>query len=422
MTFYKSCKPAFSLATVGAALCLAAGPSAAQSSYPGISGVRLSGFGTVGVAHAQAPAGWGFRRSIEQPSSSHDTRVDVDSRLGVQLNYAASSRFELVGQLVAVRRTAEASDSDAIEWAFAAYRPTADLSIRAGRLNLDQFVMSDYRNVGFGYLYARPPVEYYGSIPSNLDGADISQSWTSGDVRWRAKGFGGRSKTRGLPLTGAFGVALTRESGGLVMRAGWSRAKLEGNGVSLGRLLAGLDQIRALPIPSVAAEAATLRNGLDLAARPLVYATVGLSYEQEQWQYAAELTRLSVGNSNVHAGYASLGRRFGELTVFGMVSGARSSASPVATPAWGASLAPVVGPAAAQQAQQLGALAAYAASQSIRQTTVSLGGRWDIHPRVALKLQWDHVKIRPYGGFLWSQSTAEAGRANVATVLIDFVF
>jgi hypothetical protein len=422
MNPHKPGNPTFSVAVVGAAMSLFTCTCTAQQSEAEGNGLRISGFGTMGLVHSQAPEGWGFSRSSEQPPSERSTRFDVDSRLGVQVNYAASSQIELVGQLLATRRRPDAPASDAIEWAFAAYRPTADLALRVGRLNLDQFVMSDYRNVGFAYLYARPPVEYYGTIPSNLDGADVTRTWSSDEVRWRAKGFVGRSKTVGIPLTNAFGFALTRESDGLLLRAGWSHANLAHNSDSLTPLLDGLDQVRALPIPSIAAEATALRGAIDLAARPLTYATLGMTYEQGSWQTAAELTRIALGNSNVKAGYASIGRRIGDVTVFGVVSGASSGAPVMGTPAWGASLAPIIGSAAAQQAQVLGATAAYVASQSIRQTTYSLGGRWDIHPRMALKVQWDHVKIKANGGFLWSNATSDPGSANVTTVLLDFVF
>jgi hypothetical protein len=422
MNPHRSGKPTFSLAFVSAALLLLAGPCAAQASETEGSGIRISGFGTVGVVHTEAPAGWGFRRSFQQPAGTQATRADVDTRLGVQLNYATNSQIELVGQVIAKRRLPDAAAGDAVEWAFAAYRPTAELAIRAGRLNLDQFLMSEFRNVGFAYLYVRPPVEYYGTIPSNLDGADVTRTWTLDDTRWRAKGFLGRSKTTGIALTNVVGLALARESDGLLVRAGWTRARLAHNFDGVTPVLEALDQIRSLPIPSVSAEAAVLRSYIDLAAEPLTYATLGMTYEHGPWQTAAEVMRVTFGNADTKAGYASIGRRIGEVSLFGMVSGATGGPSIVATPAWGGLLTPVIGPAAAQQAQMLGAMAAHAASQSSRQTTVSLGARWDIHPQMALKVQWDHVRVRANGGYLWSKATSDPGSANVATVLLDFMF
>ncbi len=423
MTQYPIGKSSLSLSAISVALCLFASTGAAHSSEPeGSGGVRFSGFGTLGVVHSEAPEGWGFLRHNDQPSSTHKTRFDTDSQVGIQLNYAASSKIELVGQLLATRREARAPLADAIEWAFAAYRPTADLTLRVGRLNLDQFVLSDYRNVGFAYLYARPPVEFYGSIPSNLDGLDATRVWGFNESRWRAKGFVGRSKINGIPLTGTLGASLSRESDGLLLRAGWMRAKLARNASGLTTLLNGLDTVRALPVRTVATQADDLHRYLDLAAKPLTYVTLGMTYEQGAWQTAAEVARISLGDTNVKAGYASIGRRIGDVSLFGVVSGSTSGRSAVATPAWGTSLAPVIGPAAAQQAQALGAIAANTASRSTRQTTYSLGGRWDIHPRLALKVQLDHVKIRAHGGFLWSNATSDPGSANIATAMLDFVF
>ncbi len=422
MNSYRFGIPSFSIASIGAAMCLFASTCLAQSAEAEGSGLRISGFGTLGVVHTEAPAGWSFLRNVEQPSSTRSARVDVDSRLGIQLNYAANSQIELVGQLLAARRLPGASAGDAVEWGFVAYRPTADLAVRTGRLNLDQFVMSDYRNVGFAYLYARPPVEYYGLIPSTLDGADITRTWSLDDSRWRAKGFVGRSKTTGIALSDVYGISVSREADGLLLRAGWTSAKLTRNSRNITLLLGGLDQIRALPIPAIAAEADALRGALDLSARPLTYTTLGLTYDHEHWQVAAELANVSIGRSSVKVGYASIGRRFGAVTLFAMMSGAKDSAPAAATPAWGEVLAPLIGPAAAQQAQVLGATAAYAASQSLRQTTVSLGSRWDIHPRLALKVQWDHVRIQANGGYLWSNATGDPGSANIGAVLLDFVF
>jgi hypothetical protein len=422
MNPYKFGKPTLSLAAIGAAMLVFAGPCTAQSAPTEGNGIRVSGFGTLGVVHSEAPAGWGFRRSLQQPATTGATGVDVDTRLGVQINYAANSQVELVGQVLARRRPPDAAAGDAVEWAFAAYRPTADLAFRAGRLNLDQFLMSEFRNVGFAYHYARPPVEYYGTIPSNLDGADLTRTWSFDDTRWSAKGFLGRSRTTGIALTHVVGLSLARESDGLLVRAGWTRARLAHNFYGVTPLLEALDQVRALPIPSVSAEATALRGYMDLAAKPLTYATLGMTYEHGPWQAAAEVMRATFGNSDIKAGYASIGRRIGEVNLYGIVSGATGDPSSVATPAWSGLLTPVIGTAAAQQAQALAAMAAHAARQSSRQTTVSLGARWDIQPRVAINVQWDHVRIRANGGYLWSKATSDPGSATITTALLDFVF
>jgi hypothetical protein len=131
-----------------AALLAASGSALAQVAASGVSEpseIRLSGFGTLGIAHVDAPDGWAFKRDITQATSGSRTRADLDSRLGLQINYAPIQQFELVTQVVATRRSPAARQSDAIEWAFAAWRPDADWTLRGGRVNADIFLLSDYR-------------------------------------------------------------------------------------------------------------------------------------------------------------------------------------------------------------------------------------------------------------------------------------
>jgi hypothetical protein len=77
-----------------------AGTCAAQSVDGSTDTVRFSGFGSLGVAHVDASEGWVYRRELSQPLNSSSTRLDLDSRLGLQVNYTPSSAFELVGQAI----------------------------------------------------------------------------------------------------------------------------------------------------------------------------------------------------------------------------------------------------------------------------------------------------------------------------------
>jgi hypothetical protein len=60
-------------------------------------------------------------------------------------------------------------------------------------------------------------------------------------------------------------------------------------------------------------------------------------------------------------------------------------------------------------------------SGRIQQRTFSLGFRWDLDPRIALKLQWDRVFVSPHGGAIWVGDSS-GGRAQVGTVMVDFLF
>lgn len=417
-------------AVLAVALCSASGSSSAEPTVPDGAGLRVSGFGTLGLVHANAPDGWGLRRDISQPGHGGGTRADVDSRLGLQLNYAPSAQFELVGQFIAARRSSYGQLSDGIEWAFAAYRPNSEFTLRLGRLNMDQFLVSDYRNVGFAYMSVRPSVEFYATLPGSFDGADVSRTWQSGGARLRAKLFAGRTHTGDLDANARIevkptvGVMLSREAGGLTLRAGLTRSVVVDDGASLKPLLDGLAGLATLPVPAVAAEAQALRARVLSTGEPVIFAALGAQYDASAWQAAVEFNRTSgPPGAQFRAGYASIGRRFGAWLLYTGVSAITSPDSAVDTPAWAAQLEPVLGPALAQQVQLLGHSAAYAVGKSkANQRAFSLGTRWDLHPQVALKLQWDRVRIEANGGRLWSRSTLAAGRADVISAAMDFVF
>ena len=313
------------------ALSLSVGAAMALSAEYSDSNLRISGFGTVGLTHASTPSGWGFRRDISQPENDGGTRADIDSRLGVQINYSPTPQFELVGQIVAARRSSCAPLGDNIERVFAAYRPQPDVLVRIGRVNIDSFLLSDYRNVGFAYRFVRPPVEFYGSLPVSLDGIDVSRDLRFDNSRWRLKAFAGRSVSGDLAVDGrgganpVFGVTVSRESDGLTVRLGFARTGFSSNAPDLRPLIDGLDAMAAVPVPEVAAQARELAASIDNKGDHTIYQSLGLNYEVRDWQRTLELTKVSGHpTSRFVAGYAGVGRRFGSVTLSGGVSRIRT--------------------------------------------------------------------------------------------------
>jgi hypothetical protein len=418
------------IAIVTAALGLAGAASLARADEPGTGGLRVSGFGTVGLENTSSAQGWGLRRDINQPYFGSGTRGDVDSRLGVQLNYAATEQVELVTQVVAERRSAYRPASDSLEWAYLAWRPDADTVARFGRVDTEFFLMSDYRNVGFAYRYVRPPVEFYGSMPTWIDGAEIERQWIVGDDLWRAKMFAGRgyggdlSSDSGSPLNPIVGALVSHEADGLLLRGALTYVHLGRAGDTLQPLLQGLNGVAALPIPGLAAQAHDLLSRVNYADSHLVYAGLAASYELNDWQWSAEATRVS-GTQAIafDAWYAGLGHRFGKLLWFGGFSGIRSPGGLIDAPDWYSSTAPVLGPAAAQQLQALAEGASYAANIThAHQQTTTVGLRCDLSSKLALKFQLDETRVGAYGSRLWSHPTAGGGRARVVSTTLDFVF
>ncbi|MFN9746749.1 MAG: hypothetical protein ACK57B_14000 [Betaproteobacteria bacterium] len=415
---------------VALALCAGAGQAQAQEAYAWSGGLRVSGFGSIGLAHVDAPAGWAYKRDAAQADNRAGTRVDLDTRLGLQLNHAPTRTLELVAQVVAARRGPAALDADAIEWAFLAWRPDPEWKLRAGRVNFDAFLLSDHRPVGIAYPFARPPVDFYAQLPRSLDGADLARGWNVDGAHWHAKVFAGRTAafadaSARLDLSPSYGATVSREADGLLLRASAVRTRFEQDIDRLRPLLDALAPLAALPVPSVAEQAALLRSRLALSGVSPTYLSLGARLERGPWLASGEFTRVT-GQPTVayRSAYAGIGRRFGALTVYALASRVEAINPAVTAPDWAGALAPVLGPAVALQAQGVADAAAGAVNAfRVAQGTTTFGLRHDIDARWALKLQWDRIRVEADGARLWGGPRAgAAGRADVASLVLDFVF
>jgi hypothetical protein len=272
---------------------------------------------------------------------------------------------------------------------------------------------------------------------SNVDGVDVAKRWDLGATRWRAKLFAGRSSvtfasnhddgdTRGTvsPLLGA---TLTMEVDGLTAKATFASARTHPiDAAPLVQLHDVLQQVAALPVPSVAADAATLAasfpgNGVFVTH----YASLGAAWDSGPWMLQGEITRTegNFSTSNAWSGYASFARRVGNATLFGVFGASKARRSPLPQPDWIATLAPLVGPQAAATAE-FAAMTASGSSNRARvdERGLSLGARYDLTAQVALKLQVDRIRSAAYGGGLWAYDTCQPHAATVVSAGSDFIF
>jgi hypothetical protein len=391
--------------------------------------LSVNGFGTIGAAYLDKPAEWAYTRSLNQRPNDDEVRADLDSVVGLQLNYSPTAEVELVGQATASLLNKDADASDYLGLAFIAWRPDPRWSLRLGRVNLDAYLISEHRDVGFTHQFIRPPVEFYSRMPTSLDGGDVERSWEGSGAHWRVRAFAGRTsagigrlRMNWWPL---FGVVMAREADGLLLRLSALRARTPNGLVSLDPLVAGLQQMQALPVPQVAAEAAVLERAIATRGLRTRYVAAALAYDRHDWLLVAELNRARARDSsalNFTSGYISIGRRFGALSAFVMESMAVRDQPTYEAPDWATPLA-AIDPVLAQQAQALALGATTAANKSAgEQSTTSAGLRWDVAPRLALKAQFDHVRTRRDGDGLWLRADGRRTSANVLAVALDFVF
>lgn len=136
-------------------------------------------------------AGFGVQSTDEVTIGTFDEDITVkeDTILGVQLYKKINNEFSLTGQLVA--RGVEKYDVNA-SWAYATYQPTPETYFRAGRIRFTLFHFSDYQEVGYSYLWTRPPSEVYQYSLASMDAIDINHTENFGDITGEFQFYAGQ--------------------------------------------------------------------------------------------------------------------------------------------------------------------------------------------------------------------------------------
>ncbi|HEX5354612.1 MAG TPA: porin [Aquabacterium sp.] len=228
-------KVAYSLCAAGLSL-LASGLSHADPT------VAISGYGSL-AATRTTQNDYEFRTSMGH-SKGTGTGWDFgqDSRLGLQGVARFTDELSVTAQLLGQRRrvggisdTQTNDDFNAgFEWAFAQYSPNSNVDLRAGRVVLPVFMISDSRNVGFSQPWLRAPLEVYGQVPlTTTDGVQALWRIPVGSAIFTVQPTMGSSDVNidytGTPIAARAkdvkGINLTVEYGDWLVRGGQLTSK-----------------------------------------------------------------------------------------------------------------------------------------------------------------------------------------------------
>lgn len=404
-------------ACTGALLFALGGAACAETSAPSW---KLSGFGTVGVAHSNERQA-DFVNSVlksDGAGRTHAWSAHVDSRLGAQVDLAFNPRWSSVVQVVTEQRQ-DGSYEPRMEWANIKYQATPEVALRFGRIALPMFIAADYRKVGYAYPWVRTPMEVYGVLPlSHSDGVDLSWQWNGESMRGITQGFYGHTDTPlydGARLRGRAiaGLSHTVERGAFSARASVITTRLS---ISLfPELFAAL---RTFP-----PQGAAIAERLAIDDKRASAASLGLTYDTGQWFVTGEAGRTRVDGylGSTRSAYLSGGWRYDTLTPYATFARVRGR-QPAGTNSLAlAGLPPAYAALGGLVNTSLAAMMRAVPSQS----TFSAGLRWDIASNVAVKLQ--HQRITTHSGsrglFINSVPDYQSGRtAQVTSAALDFVF
>ena len=146
--------------------------------------LSFSEFGTLGAVHSDYGQGDFIGNVVQLRGAGYSGSWSVtpDSDLGAQANVTLTDKLSGVVQVLS-RDSAEGNFKPSLEWINLKYDFTADLSVRAGRILLPTFQLSDVQNVGYALPMVRIPLEFnYTDSATHSDGVDLLYRVQTGPV------------------------------------------------------------------------------------------------------------------------------------------------------------------------------------------------------------------------------------------------
>lgn len=336
---------------------------------------QFNGFGTAGVVHSSENQA-DFVSNPAQPKGAGYTdswSATPDTKLGIQIQAALTDRISAVVQIMSQYQYDGTFRPD-LEWGNIKYQVTPELSIRAGRIAVPTYMVSDSLNIGYALPFARIPLEVYAQLPeTHSDGIDGSYRMHIWDAINTVQVFLGGFKSK-LPNQGTYD---TRHLYGIVDTIDYGAATLHFSYQTLHYDLSF--------------------DGLVLPKNSQQIATVGASYDPGKWFASGELIRTPDEAFGLFYGeYLNGGRRFNKVTPY--LGYAHTHMSHAGSLGFGA---------------------------FIHQETETLGVRWDFRRNFDLKVQLDHTKrLGGFNQYFVNQQPGfqENGAVEIFTLLVDFVF
>lgn len=420
-------RPAWRLALPALLAALALFPLSASADEPHDPEIRegerfsFDAFGTLGLVYStedRADYVSVFTRP-EGPGGSETVSAEVDSIFGGQATFRATSRLTAVVQVV-VEQTTDDDYTPQIEWANLRYDVTPDFSVRAGRMAIPAFMVSEYRKVSFANPWVRPPVELYSLVPVfTLDGVEATYIQHVGD--W--------SSSLGVSF-GDADVELPGDAGPVEAQETWNvNGKLQRGSltarVAVARGLLDFDAFNPFfaGFRAFGPEGEAIADRFEVDRTEMLFATVGAEYDPGRWFVLTEL-----GWSDTHsvfgakaAGYLTAGYRWGSITPYATYSRSEKLSQSSAAGLSLSNLPPHLAPMAGGLNATLNRILASSSDQQ----NLAIGGRWDFMTGMALKLQVDFIDAHDdsTGLFINRQPGFEPGASNqVVSFATVFVF
>jgi len=379
-----------------------------------------SAFGTLGIVSSDSEQ-YGFRRNINNDEGVFNGDIDFKqlSLLGGQLEHRFSGTFDLVTQAV-IRDRTDADWDDYVSLAFLRYTPSAQWTLRAGRLAPDLFTISDYRDINIAYTWANVPNEVYGMIPyTYFDGGDLSYTHRFSDATLTAKAFVGTSEsvistghfTQSFDLEEMLGIAITFDKNDWNLQWRYTQASIGSEDTSADFFIDAIAQIPDVLWPNKQ----NIYNDLALEGQKVNYQSFSGQKYLNNWLLSFEVTHTDSDTDAIAEltnGYISAAYLQGAHTWYGVIAQTNSDPYQFSEPGVNALLFPEL------IAGIEGTFNFYSSSQQ----SISLGWRCDLSPTVTSKIQVSYTHIDENGDTLWINQGNNSPSQSVTTLIYTLSF
>ena len=353
--------------------------------------IEIHGFFTAGATISDTEKTYGR-------TTDNDVAFDEDTVLGVQIIVPIDDKLTLQAQFLANgSKETDVNFDTTVDWAFASYAATDNLTVRGGRIRAPLLMHMEYGEVGYAYPWIRPPQEVYSLIPFNsFDGFDALYSFpTMGgidlvlqpfvgnkDDELLARQFGGAVIDTEIDNIHGLKVALSSEYVTFVVSYSNLDVTIEGGG--------------PVPVPPAPVPGLTYADRLETEIL-----NVGLTIDWNNFLFMSEyvdvdpddpgaLTEIPIPNNQ--AWYATVGYRFGKFMPH--VTFAEMDSDDIA----------------------LGGTTS---------ETLTVGLRYELSPSAALKFEWANVEPQDGSIGLFTVSPIDpdvTDDADIFSVAIDVIF
>ncbi len=391
---------------------------------------RFSGFASFGAGRVD-------REGLRFADYDEEWSVDSDSLLGLQAQTRLLERLDLTAQVVARGFSYNGRDAyqPAFNWLFLSYQLAPEIQVRGGRMRTPHYLYSDTLEVGYSYVWVRPPVDVYTPLfepLSEFDGADIRFSrelhmsenlQAEGDLQL----YGGQLEDRfttieldGETLLG-MNTSVTFEH--LKLRYALMALELDIASPTFAPLIDGFNALTAVD-PAFADLAADWSQDDGW----FYYHGLGLQYSLDRLLVTTEWYAVNgpdEGFSTDATGwYLSVQHTWGRMTPYAVIGEYRSLTNPAIVDSINASFA-VLPAGVLPAADALRQAARFAAeSFNVKERTLTLGLRVDFMTNLAVKGEWQTFRFADdsTGHFFPDDPAVQPDRASLLSLVVDVVF